>query len=345
MLGIILYIKSSKHRHLFGIAFLMAIFVFFVTGCRENEKAGITEKEKRTGIHEKFERGPAIVTLDLDHKEITIAERLRLKISVTVNEDYEFQLPGFGEKLEQFGIVDYHTTQPELLDNNTKKVTRSYVLEPFLSGDYTIPPMEIKFWKKSNEKAGEHKVETSEIKIKVKSLLPDELKDVKLNDIKPPVAFPRSYILWIWAGAAAVIICAGVIIAAFIIRKRRNAAEEAAALKIPAHELAYEELKKLIEEELPGKGEIKLFYQRISGILRHYVENRFGLHAPEQTTEEFLAGLEKNRDFPEQYKTLLKTFLNHCDLVKFAEHQPKTEDIQKTFDSCRAFIEGTEEKE
>ena len=116
-------------------------------------------------------------------------------------------------------------------------------------------------------------------------------------------------------------------------------------MKVPAHDLAYRELEKLVSEGLPNKEEIKRFYQRISGILRRYIENRFGLHAPEQTTEEFLAGLEIARDFPGKYNSLLTVFLTHCDLVKFAEHQPKQEDIQKTFDSCKAFIEGTEERE
>ena len=44
-----------------------------------------------------------------------------------------------------------------------------------------------------------------------------------------------------------------------------------------------------------------------------------------------------------KYKALLNTFLNHCDLVKFAEYQPQTDDIQKTFDSCKAFIEETKD--
>ena len=51
------------------------------------------------------------------------------------------------------------------------------------------------------------------------------------------------------------------------------------------------------------------------------------------------------KDFPDNYKPLLNTFLKHCDLVKFAEYQPSKEDIQKTFDSCKAFIEGTQERE
>jgi hypothetical protein len=313
--------------------------------CKKEDTVTASKEEKDSGIHEEVDRGPATVTLDVDRKEITIAERLNLTISITVDEDYDIKLPGFGEKLEQFGIVDYRTTQPELIESNRKKVSRSYVLEPFLSGDYTIPPMVVKFWKKGDQEAGEHKIETSEVTVKVKSLLPEDFKDVSLNEIKPPVPFPRSYILWVWAAIATAVLVTGIVTTTVIVRKRKKAEGEGPGLKIPAHELAYGALKRLVDEDLPGKGEIKLFYQRISAILRRYIENRFGLHAPEQTTEEFLFGLENAPNFPDKYKTLLKNFLNHCDLVKFAEYQPRTEDIQNTFDSCRSFIEGTEERE
>lgn len=334
-------VNHNKYR--FAAVFLLVLsFVLSFVSCKKDETADAPKEEKDTGIHEKCERGPATVTLDIDHKEINISERLKLAISVTVDEDYEIKMPGFGEKLEQFGIVDYHTTQPELLNGGRKKITRSYILEPFLSGNYTIPPMEVQFWKKGEEKTGLHKIETSEAEIKVKSLLPEDLKDVKLNEIKPPVAFPRSYVIWMWAGIAAAVICI-VVVAIIIIKKRNKARVQSIEAQVLAHELAYEELKKLVAEDLPNKGRIKLFYHRLSGILRSYIENRFGLHAPEQTTEEFLADLETNQDFADPYKALLKTFLYHCDLVKFAEHQPQTEDVQKTFDSCKAFIEGTKE--
>ena len=95
-------------------------------------------------------------------------------------------------------------------------------------------------------------------------------------------------------------------------------------------------------ENLVEKGEVKRFYQRISDILRRYIERRFGINAPEQTTEEFLAGIKTRHDFPETYHALIKSFLTRCDLVKFAEHQPTTENIQQIFDSCKDFIIGTQ---
>ena len=323
--------------------YLPVVLIVSAFSCSKKETTGGPGKEEETGIHETVERGPATLFLDIDHKEITVAERLSLKITMVVDEDYEVKLPGFGEKLEQFGIVDYRTTQPELNEDNRKEVSRSYVLEPFLSGEYIIPSMEVTFWKEGEEETGAHKIETPEVTVAVKSILPEDLEEVKLNEIMPPVPFPRSYALWMWFGIGLALVVAMVVVV--IIVQRRRKGEEVWSQQVPAHELAYEALRRLVAEDLVKKGEIKLFYQRLSGVVRHYIENRFGLRAPEQTTEEFLTGLEAAQEFPGTYKPLLKTFLTHCDLVKFAEYQPRAEDIQKTFDSCKAFIKGTEEEE
>jgi hypothetical protein len=325
-------------------AFLVSMLVFLIVSafsCRKEETTGTPGEEEEAGIHERVDRGPATLFLDIDRKEITVAERLNLKITVVVDEDYKVTLPGFGEKLERFGIVDYRTTQPELTEDNRKEMSRSYVLEPFLSGEYIIPSMEVSFWKEGGEEIEAHKIETPEVTVAVKSILPEDLEEVKLNEIKPPIPFPRSYSLWIWLGIGSALVIAGITAAVILIRRRRKV-EDVWSQRVPAHELAYDELRRLVAEDLVRKGEIKVFYQRLSGVVRHYVENRFGLRAPEQTTEEFLTGLEVAQEFPGTYKPLLKTFLNHCDLVKFAEHQPQAEDIQKTFDSCKAFIKGTE---
>jgi len=323
--------------------FLLVFFSISAVSCNKEETTGTMDKDKDkdTGIHETLDRGPATLFLDIDRREITIADRLNLKITMVVDEDYEVKLPGFGEKLEQFGIVDYRTTQPELTKDNRKKVSRSYVLDPFLSGEYVIPSMAVSFWKKGEEETGAHEIKTPEVTMTVRSLLPEDLEEATLNEIKPPVPFPRSYVLWIWLGIGSALVVTGIVVAVILIRRRKRA-EEVWSQQVLAHEQAYEALRRLVAEDLIKKREIKVFYRRLSGVLRQYIENRFALRAPEQTTEEFLAGLEAEREFPGTYKSLLKTFLVHCDLVKFAEHQPRAEDIQKTFDSCKAFIKGTE---
>jgi hypothetical protein len=345
----IIFLHKNKHlgkpKLFWTLPLFLTFLLLFPGACKKNGSVSGEKKKEDAGIHESVERGVVTLSLDTDKKEITIAERLNLTISVTIDEKYDYKLPAFGEKLEQFGIVDYHTTQPELIEDNRIKVSRSYVLEPFLSGDYTIPPMTVEFWEKEGRETDAHTIETSEVTINVESLLPEDLIDLKIHDIKPPVPLPNSYAIWLWTGSGASVILIAVFAVIFLVNRRTRKQEGVSELKTPAHILAYSELQRLVEERLVDKGEIKLFYQRVSDIVRRYIENRFGLHAPEQTTEEFLSGLETAKNFPDKYKSLLKIFLKHCDLVKFAEHKPEKEDIQNTFDSCKGFIEGTGEVE
>ena len=336
-------LKTTNFQINLTLLFIVCTFALF--SCNLKKDTDPLDIKEDTGIHKTFERGPVAVKLDTDKKEITIADRLNLTIRVISDENYEVELPGFGEKLEQFGIVDYHTSPPELIEGNKISISRSYVLEPFLSGDYTIPPMKVTFWEKGEKETKLHEIETEEIIITVTSLLPGKMEEMKLHDIRPPVNLPRTYSMWIWIGTIAGILIAGGVIAFIIIRKRRQTANGDIQLKFPAHELAFDELDKLISENLVEKGDVKLFYQRISDILRLYIENRFSIKAPEQTTEEFLSGLDTRKRFPGTYNQLLKNFLTHCDLVKFAELQPANDDIKITFDSCRDFIVETQEKE
>jgi hypothetical protein len=316
--------------------------LLFLVSCGKDQ-ADSTSDSDPAGLERKYERGPVTVVVRVDKKEASIAERIHLSLEVTADENYEVQLPRFGEKLEQFGIVDFSTTQPELVEDNRTRQSRSYVLEPFLSGDYTIPPMTIQFQEKDAAEEEMHEIETEELKIQVNSLLPEDVADLKIHEITPPVELPRARSKWMWPVTVAVALVLAAA-AGFILWIRRRKGSLAAVPKVPAHEIAFRNLEELVGENLPEKGEFKRFYQRISDILRHYIENRFGLHAPEQTTEEFLATLGTDDTLSPDQKNLLKEFLKHCDLVKFAEHQPTLDDVQRTFDSCKTFIIETKQE-
>jgi hypothetical protein len=79
--------------------------------------------------------------------------------------------------------------------------------------------------------------------------------------------------------------------------------------------------------------------------LRHYIEDRFELRAPERTTEEFLYELKFTRELSEGQKGDIEEFLTLCDLVKFAKHAPTVEQVQRTFNLVKEFIEKTRSDE
>ncbi len=321
----------------------LCVGAFLAVGCGDEGKNGGVRAAKREGGFERlYERGPLKVVLWLDNPEPTIADRITLEMEMISDEEYEITPPAFGEKLEQFGIADFTSTQPELSGEGKVRQTRTYLLEPFLSGDYLIPAMTFRFRKADGSGDEEHELETEELAVKVRSLLPEDAANLEIHEIAPPVEIPRNPGSWrflpVTIGALVVL---GGLIGWFLKRRKEIAAPPAP--RLPAHEIAFAALEKLVAEDLPGKGEMKPFYQRISDILRHYIENRFGLHAPERTTEEFLGELGSGQALDPAHKPLLGKFLSHCDLVKFAEYQPSRDDIQSTFDSCKDFILETKD--
>lgn len=79
----------------------------------------------------------------------------------------------------------------------------------------------------------------------------------------------------------------------------------------------------------------------LSNILRHYIEGRFSLHAPESTTEEFL---EQTRGYfpwgPKQQQVLIH-FLERTDAIKFAGDRPPMDRLSELHDAVEAFVHAT----
>lgn len=144
-----------------------------------------------------------------------------------------------------------------------------------------------------------------------------------------------------WAIAAAAILLAALV--ALLCRHLwKRHANKPVAPPSP-YEVATLALQVLLSERLPEKGEAKLFHQRLSGILRQYLEERFGVSAPRLTTEEFLQLLTSTPAMVQEHRQLLQGFLNACDMVKFADAYSGQAEMNALSDSCRSFLEQTRE--
>jgi hypothetical protein len=329
--------------------FVVLLFPSFLTSCSGEKspppgaKAPVAKE-----IRKEYGEGPFTVRILADRDSLSIAESLVLTIEAENAPGYGVELPRFGEKLGEFGIRDYREDQPRLTPEGRLRTAKTYTLDPFLSGDYTISPMQVRFQKKSPEgeepdaKAdGQHVITTEEITIKVNSLLGRDPNELTLNPVKGPVPLPSEplSLLYTLLGVGAAACIAGGI---FFVLKRRGRSEKGhGAPDVPAHERAMRQLQEILAQNLIERGESKLFFSRISDVVRSYIENRFGIRAPRRTTEEFLTDISRKAPFAGEQRGLLMEFLLNCDLVKFAEHSPSALEIEKAVESCKAFIEAT----
>ena len=332
--------RAQEHKSisLFVPCVLITCALMLVcAGCRKDKAPGTTKSEFK--IDKLFERGPLAVHVRLDKDKMTIAETILLQLEAAIDPKYELQMPQVGTQLTNFGIVDWDNLGDRLDENNNVVSTYQYRLEPFLSGNYQIPAFTFEFSDANSIAGKKYTLATEPIDIEITSLLGEDRENLVIADIEDVVDMPKRASFWpLWTlGGCAV---TGAVIICWLYLRRRRIQELVRVFK-PAHEIAYARLKALVKDDPVAAGKIKEFYERISDILRHYIEHRFDLRAPERTTEEFLAEPALADVFGEADKKMLEEFLTHCDLVKFAKHSPAHEQIQRTFDLVTEFIEKT----
>jgi len=333
---------SHKVHPLLGVGFLALFVTITFAGCRKSDAPPSDAQAKP--IEQTVERGPVKMTVRVDKNRITIAEKLNLSIEVTAAEGVDVEMPAFGEKLDEFQIRDYRD-EPDIPTAQGRRWRQEYVLDIFLSGDYHIPPITARFTDRRAEREAAttqpttSEVSSSPLTIKVTSLLEGEFDPADFCDIKGVVELPvppgRAWIWWL-TGSAAVVALA---VAGLLLWKRhvRVAAERI----IPPHEWAREQFQRLRDEHLIEQNQVRLFYYRLTGIVRLYIERRFAIMASEQTTDEFLRAVKGHPSLGTKYRGALSAFLRAGDMVKFARYTPVATEIDQAFEAAETFVEQT----
>ncbi len=156
-----------------------------------------------------------------------------------------------------------------------------------------------------------------------------------LRDIKPPAEFPHTW-LWIALAFGALVLLAAIIAVVLYFLLRRK--EIPLPPPVPAHVRA----KQKLDEALALIGQPKPFCTLVSNTVRFYLEERFTFHAPERTTEEFLHELQNTNLLLPDQKESLGEFLKRCDLVKFAQYEPRETELKDLHGSAVRLVEETE---
>jgi len=294
----------------------------------------------------KLDTTPAVTLIEaraaVDKKEVTIGEKIKLTICVNYKAGLVVELPVLDQQIGVFTVKKMEGGGSPIPERNGYfTVERSWVLCAYEIGRQMVPPLKIKY----KDSSGEETVATNEVAVEVKGVLKEGEVASDIKDIRPPLDVPTNFkrlILWLSAGIATLLISGAV----FWLLWKRKGAQKTPEMKLPPrapHEVAYELLDKLANEGLIAKGLVKEYYYRLTDIMRHYIEGRFGLLAPERTTEEFLAEMAHANTLDKSHKVLIQEFLNHCDMVKYAKYGPSLLEIEETYSVARRLIDETKD--
>jgi len=305
-----------------------------------------TATQSPATLERRSERGPVTARVTLEPAEPGIGDPLTLHLEVTAEAGVELLMPEFGQSLDRFAIRDF--VPRETIDGDGRTLaTQRYVLSAPMSGPRYIPPLAIEFvdrrtgMRPAPEGEDAYEVLTERLDFQVRSVLPEEAADRALEPplgaLAPLGASGGAAKGWIWLLTLPVLLAV-----AFGVHWWLGARTK--ARQASAHERASARLRALMARPRPeGATAVDAFFVDLSDLVRHYLEDRFGLQAPELTTEEFLDVAAGSPDLSQAHQGFLRDFLRRADQVKFARYLPDADYIEEILSAAGRFLEQTQE--
>lgn len=148
--------------------------------------------------------------------------------------------------------------------------------------------------------------------------IPVDTATFEINDIKGQIKYPVTfrevlpYSLGFLAFAALVAV-------AIALMKRARARKQEAESKEPAYIVALRQLENYRGDRYWAPEKQKAFYSGITDALKFYIEDRFGVDAPEMTTAELFDALKSDKDITPELFAEVKDLFETADFVKFAK--------------------------
>jgi len=275
------------------------------------------------------------VTAEVQPSKAKLSDEPLLTLTIDAEEGVVVQKPPFGSTLGGFKIRGCREPLPKI-SNGHEVIQQIYTLEPTEAGRLRIDPISVTFTdRRPNGDGRTHSVATEPISVEITSIVGD--KTPSLGELRPPaepIGLPRTLpfgsAAWCPSRSPLPPPGGGYCVADAERRRLRP-------WFLSPQQLANMELDKLVASGLAER-DVKQFYVELTSIVRRYIERITGVRAPEQTTEEFLREISRAQTFGSDECSRLRDFLESADLVKFAAHQPRAEDIEESVRRARLFV-------
>jgi hypothetical protein len=281
------------------------------------------------------------VTAKFDTNRIYIGDQIYFTVRIEKPVETEILVATFKDTLyKKIEIISGPLLDTVALQNGRNALINKYLITAFDSGLYQVPPVYAELVS-TNESIRYYSNYTSLVVSRV-NLAPQDTTDVIYDIVKPYKAPLTIGDILPWFLLLVVIS----LIIWYLLRflKNRKKIEPETDNNVvyePAHIIAFRELEKLKNDNLWQNGEVKLYYTRLTEILRSYLENRYRITSMELTTDETLRIYKKTIKPDVNHYNSLKSILTDADLVKFAKFKPESADNEISYDNSWNFVSET----
>jgi hypothetical protein len=306
----------------------------------------IRHKKRKTGLYiiialvffsqAAYSQLPAI-DMTLDTNRILIGDQVNLSIEVIKPEKSSVLFPQFGANLtDEIEIVNKSEIDSSKLDDDKVALSQNLTVTAFDSGLLYIPPVDFVYRSGGFTDSVRSPAEYLEV-LPVKIDTTGTIRDIK-GIYKAPYSFSELYPFILSLIFAGLLIW---FIIYYIDRKKKDkpVLRRIRPPEMP-HVIALRELDKLKAEKLWQQNKVKLYYTRLTEIIRTYIERRFDIMAMEQVTSEILYEF-RDREIENVNYKILEQLLNLADLVKFARGEPLAEENITLMENAYEFVRNT----
>jgi hypothetical protein len=277
------------------------------------------------------------INVELDTNQILIGDQVNMFIELIKSKNSSVIFPEFKEKLtDEIEIVEKSSVDSAELDDNKIGLYQNLTITAFDSGLLYIPPLS--FFYKTDGFADSISSSANYLEVfTVKIDTTGTIRDIK-GLYKAPYSLGELYpyiLTLIFIGLLVWFII-------YYLEKKKKDEPILRRTRPPEmpHVIALRELDKLKAEKLWQQNKAKLYYTRLTEIIRMYIERRFDIMAMEETTNEILNEFQ-DRGIENINYSILEQLLNLADLVKFAKAEPLPDENITHIENAYLFVKNT----
>ncbi len=276
------------------------------------------------------------ITIAADRQTVTVGDPIEYILTVRYDSSLHLIAPVIGRMVGALDVLADTVLAEALIDGNRKTYKRRLRLAAFQTGDLWAPALQGHLV----DTAGLATAwQTDSLSFAVASVLGEV--DPDSADIKSLKAqFEADEGHWWWWALAFALVALGVYLYLRRRWQRQPETKKVGPPPTPAWESALLALQSLREEIDPGSDGGRLWYFRLSSILRRYFDDRYGWDSIDETTTEVMRRLDY-APFNGGHEDRAREFFRLADLVRYAKTSAKVGRPEIDWDWVRTFVEVT----
>jgi hypothetical protein len=278
--------------------------------------------------------GEIKITLETEAEKVTPAEDLIVKLIVDAPASLKVVLPDLRSRFTGFSLAEFFPQESLTVNERTRQSYQWRLVPEPVAPKYRLAPFAVEVVDERISPPRRQFFATKAILFPGEGNRPSVTGDPEVTlkpEWIPPTA--KTVALWVVFAILGCVIVAGLIYGLLQISRRVK------EYKMSPIERAMVELQRLLGRNLPAKGLYKDFYIELTMVVRRYIERTHGIHAPEQTTQEFLVAASRHPRFKHEVLVQLRTFLESADLVKFAGQEATLTMAEDATEKAKRYVE------